>query len=269
MGSSMADEQDKTSGLGKSSVPADFGVQKSGDAPDADSMKAQEGAEEVAVPVTKELPSSTGDVEKDLQEAVKQAQEIHEERQKDDEPTDDSVAAPAEQESGGEGENSESPKEVANKDANQVTDEDAEQVTDEAENSEKTEAATQGEGETEDGEEKKGKKTKKKGKKKAKKKKEKEARRSVHLREIPALLFPEHLGDIFVVSMVFALAVGAGFFWFVAWIPSNEVPTHTEQEGIQQFQDEELQEIITILENREEASKAPVITPARDPFFRQ
>lgn len=103
------------------------------------------------------------------------------------------------------------------------------------------------------------------GGKKAKKAKKGE-HHHVSLREIPAFIFPQHIGDIFVVLMVLAMAIGAAIFWFLAWIPSNDVPLRQTQDNIQQFSDTELQEIITILDNREEASKAPVITPARDPF---
>lgn len=147
----------------------------------------------------------------------------------------------------------------------ELTSQKANELGSEAEKAAETPADGEGkEGKAEE-EGKKGKK--KKGKKKKKDKKTKALRPKIHPGDIPGLLFPEHVGDIFMVAMILALAVGAGAFWFLAWIPTHEVAVQGTQDNIQQFSDKELQDIITILENREEASQAPVITPDRDPFF--
>ena len=110
---------------------------------------------------------------------------------------------------------------------------------------------------------------KKEKKKKKKRKKEKEPKKphpKVHIKDVPGVVFPQHLGDVFVIMMILALAIGAGAFWFLAWLPTNELPVQEPGENIQQFSEQELQDILKILDAREEASKAPVIPPTRDPF---
>jgi len=109
----------------------------------------------------------------------------------------------------------------------------------------------------------------KKEKKKEKRKKKKEPKKphqKVHIKDVPGVVFPQHLGDVFVIMMILALAIGAGAFWFLAWLPTNELPVQKPGENLQQFSEEELQDILKILDAREEASKAPVIPPTRDPF---
>ena len=238
----MTEEKDNTSGLGQSSVPADAGIP---DEPQPDADKpvkvVRVGGADDDTPAA--APAAGNE------DAVAAAQKAAEAAA-----TAAKVAADA-------------AKAAGLKDAGQAAGEPSAEEgtppqgeTEEAADSEEADEAAE--------ETKKDKKQKKKRKKKKKKKekKPKEPRPKIHLRDIPHLLFPEHIGDIFVVAMIFALAIGAGLFWFLAWIPTNEAAMTNPQDNIQQFSDEELEEIITILENREEASKAPVVPPARDPF---
>lgn len=224
----MAEEEkdNKKSGLGQSSVPADAGIPAEPQQDTEEPVKVVRVGSGDDAPAAPPTPPAEGGGD-----AVAAAQKAAEAAKAADMPTPTQAAeAPAE-----------------------TTDEPQAGATE----------ATDGEPGEEAAEDTK---KKKKKRKKKKEKKPKEPRPKIHMRDIPHLLFPEHVGDIFVVAMILALAIGAGLFWFLAWIPTNEAAMTNPHDNIQQFSDEELEEIITILENREEASKAPVVPPARDPF---
>lgn len=101
----------------------------------------------------------------------------------------------------------------------------------------------------------------------AKRGKEKRARRFrlAPKRAISALV-PEHLGDVFSLLLVMALAGGAAIFFLFAWLPTEEEAAAEAQRAIPFFSEDELQEIVKVLDAREEASTAPVESLARDPF---
>jgi hypothetical protein len=115
-------------------------------------------------------------------------------------------------------------------------------------------------------------KTDKKAQKETKKEKGKKSKKAkpkhepVHLKDIPRLVFPEHVGDLFTLGILLVFAIGATLFYFLAWLPTHDVASQDVSGNIQRFSETELQEIIDILEAREEASRAPVIPPERDPF---
>jgi len=92
------------------------------------------------------------------------------------------------------------------------------------------------------------------------------ARRKRRLKDLPALLFPAHVGDLFTLVILLVFAAGATVFYFLAWLPTHDAPVQEVGGNIQRFSEQELDEIIRILEAREEASTAPVIPPVRDPF---
>lgn len=81
------------------------------------------------------------------------------------------------------------------------------------------------------------------------------------------IIFPTHLGDVFTLFVVVALAAGGAFFWYYAWLPSIETQEITIEERIPRFSEEELDGLVEVLEGREEASTAPVVPPARNPFL--
>jgi hypothetical protein len=118
-----------------------------------------------------------------------------------------------------------------------------------------------------DAKQQKRKSTKKEKKvKEEKTKKTKPKHEPTHLRDIPRLVFPEHVGDLFTLGILLVFAIGATLFYFLAWLPTHDVGSQDVSGNIQRFSETELQEIIDILEAREEASRAPVIPPERDPF---
>ena len=86
------------------------------------------------------------------------------------------------------------------------------------------------------------------------------------MRRIGAALVPEHLGDISLIALVAAFGMGLMLFWFLAWVPVSEPLSEWHQEQIPFFSDGELNALIETLDARTEASTAPVVPPARDPF---
>lgn len=94
--------------------------------------------------------------------------------------------------------------------------------------------------------------------------KTKKGKRSVF--SIFAALVPEHFGDFFTIAVMLIIALGAFFFFQFAWLTTTQSLEGEAATQIPFFAEEELNEIVKVLEAREEASTAPVVPPTRDPF---
>ena len=95
-------------------------------------------------------------------------------------------------------------------------------------------------------------------------KKAKKGKRSIF--SVFSALVPEHLGDFFTIVIVLVMAIGAYFFYQFAWRTTTDPLPGKPVKQVPIFSEDQLNEIIKILEEREEASTAPVVPPARDPF---